>query len=303
MEPEDDQAYDLIRRYLLKGRGFDLSGYSQSFISRSIRKRIGRRGCGTALEYVGLLRRDDEEVNELILALSVNVTDFFRDDDAFTALSSLVIRPLVSQKVEQGWSALRIWSAGCATGQETYTIAICVAEELRKLRPESDLVVRIIGTDLSKKALGYAQRGLYTPDQVKGVPRRILSEYFSATDSGHEIVPLIKRDVKFSEGNLLNRPEKKFFDVVVCRNVVIYFSRPMHDKVITNFHLALKSGGYLMLGRTETLLGSPRRLFEAVDHENRIFRKRPVGVGEMADAQATDSAAGGASDSAHLRFS
>lgn len=303
MDPEDDQAHDLIRRYLLKTRGFDLSGYSQSFISRSIRKRIGRRQCDTALEYVGLLRRDDEEVNEFISTLSVNVTDFFRDGGAFTALSSLVLRPLVSQKLEQGWSALRIWSAGCATGQETYTIAICVAEELRRLRPESELVVRIIGTDLSKKALGFAQRGVYTPEQVKGVPRRILSEYFSTTDSGYQIVPSIKRDVKFSEGNLLNRPDKKFFDVVVCRNVVIYFSRPMHDKVISNFHLALKSGGYIMLGRTETLLGYPRRLFEAVDHENRIFRKRLAEVAWSPDAQATDSATRAASDSADFRFS
>ena len=301
MEGSDSQAQDLIRRYLLKARGFDLSGYSQSFLSRSIRKRVGRRGCEDALEYVGLLRRDDDEVNELISALSVNVTDFFRDDGAFTALSSLVLRPLVSQKIEQGWSALRIWSAGCATGQETYTIAMCVAEELRKLRPRSDLVVRIIGTDLSKEALAHAQRGLYTAEQVKGVPRRLLSEYFTMGSSGYEVVRSLKKDVKFNQGNLLDPPDKKFFDVVVCRNVVIYFSRPMHDKVITNFHAALKSGGYLMLGRTETLLGAPRQLFESVDHENRIFRKSAVPAGTGV-AQAPPSATRGASDNADRRL-
>ena len=301
MEGADNQAQDLIRRYLLKARGFDLSGYSQSFLNRSIRKRVGRRGCDSALEYVGLLRRDDDEVNELISALSVNVTDFFRDDGAFTALSSHVLRPLVSQKIEQGWSALRIWSAGCATGQETYTIAICVAEELRRLRPESDLVVRIIGTDLSKDALAYARRGRYTAEQVKGVPRRLLSEYFESTESGYEVAQSLKRDVKFNHGNLLDPPGKKFFDVVVCRNVVIYFSRPMHDKVVSNFHAALKSGGYLMLGRTETLLGTPRQLFESVDHENRIFRKRPANA--IAEgAHASPSTANGASDSADRRF-
>lgn len=238
----------------------------------------------------------------MISALSVNVTDFFRDDGAFTALSSLVLRPLVSMKIEQGWSALRIWSAGCATGQETYTIAICVAEELRRLRPESELVVRIVGTDLSRKALSYAQRGLYTADQVKGVPRRLLSEYFSASDAGYEIAGSLKKNVKFSQGNLLDSPDRRFFDVVVCRNVVIYFSRPMHDKVIVNFHLALKSGGYLMLGRTETLLGPPRRLFESVDHENRIFRKASEGDA-VASVQATSSAMSGASDRADRRFS
>lgn len=302
MASQNDQAQDLIRRFLQQTRGFDISGYSPSFVSRSIRKRTGRTGCSSPLQYVALLRRDDDEVNELISALSINVTDFFRDDDAFRALSTLVLRPLVSQKVEQGWSALRVWSAGCATGQETYTVAMCVAEELRRLRTDSALVVRIVGTDLSSKALAYAQRGTYTPEQVKGVPRRLLAEYFTRTESGYEILPSIRRDVKFSEGNLLNRPDRKFFDLVVCRNVVIYFSRPMHDRVITNFHAALKAGGYLMLGRTETLLGRPRQMFDLVDHENRIFRKLAAGAAEEA-VQTPPSAIRGVSDRADLRFS
>jgi chemotaxis methyl-accepting protein methylase len=273
MEPEEEQVYDMVRRHLLKARGFDVSGYSKSFLGRAVRRRVGRSQCQSALEYVALLRRNDDEVNELIAALSVNVTDFFRDAGAFEALTYHVIAPLVAQKIELGWSALRIWSAGCATGQETYTIAICVSEQLRRSRQGKNLVVRVQGTDLSRSALRTASQGTYTEAQVKGVPLPILSSYFTKVDSGYEVSPELKRMVRFSLGNLLDRPSLKFFDLIVCRNVVIYFSRPMHDKLVRNFQAALRPGGYLMLGRTETLMGDPRSLFEVVDHENRIFRR------------------------------
>jgi chemotaxis methyl-accepting protein methylase len=273
MVGDDDEVYDLIRRHLLRARGFDISGYSRAFFNRSIRKRVGRTNSRSTLEYVGLLRRSDEEVNELISCLSVNVTDFFRDPDAFDALSALVLRPLVARKTDLGWSALRIWSAGCATGQETYSLAMCVLEEMRKGDARKDLVVRIMGTDLSKAALDFASAGVYSQDGVKGIPRRLLSEYFESCEAGYEASHALKRIIRFGSGNLLDQPTRKFFDLIVCRNVVIYFSRPMHDKVMDNFHQALRPGGFLMLGRTETLMGSRRQLFEGIDHENRIFRK------------------------------
>lgn len=273
MKPDEEQSYDLIRRHLLKTRGFDISGYSKPFLGRAVRKRVGRSGCKHALEYVALLEKSEDELTELIAALSVNVTDFFRDSGAFETLTKRVIGPLVSHKMELGWSALRIWSAGCATGQETYTIAICVAEELKKSRDGHDLVVRVQGTDLSKTALDFAARGMYSEAQVKGIPKDILSEHFIVDDSGYQVSPAIRRMTRFLQGNLLDSPSLKFVDLIVCRNVVIYFSRPMHDVLVKNFFTALRPGGYLMLGRTETLMGPPRRLFEVVDHENRIFRK------------------------------
>jgi chemotaxis methyl-accepting protein methylase len=274
MEPDEEQTHDMIRRHLLKARGFDISGYSRSFIGRAVRKRVGRSGCKDAFEYVGLLRRNEDEVTELIGALSVNVTDFFRDSGAFEALTEQVIGPQIAHKIELGWSALRIWSAGCATGQETYTVAICVAEELKKSGRERDLVVRIQGTDLSRPALDLATKGIYTESQVRGVPKRILFDHFIRSDQGYEVAPHLRRMIRFSQGNLLDRSNHKFFDLIVCRNVVIYFSRPMHDVLVDNFQSALRPGGYLMLGRTETLMGSARSLFESVDAENRIFRKR-----------------------------
>ena len=274
MAGEEDQALELIRKHLLKSRGFDISGYSRSFTERCVRKRVGRTGARSLLEYVGHLRRDEEELSELIAALSINVTGFFRDEGAFETLSKLVLEPLVQRKVEQGWSALRIWSAGCASGQETYTIAVCVSEELKRVKGGEDIAVRIKGTDLSRTALERAREGIYSREQVKGLPRKYLEEYFVETGLDYSVGPALRRLVKFTEGNLLENPVQKHFDLIVCRNVVIYFSRPAHDIVISNLHSALRPGGYLMLGRTETLMGDPRSLFDILDHENRIFQKR-----------------------------
>jgi chemotaxis methyl-accepting protein methylase len=276
MEIGDEQAFDYVRRHMLKTRGIDLSSYSRSFTMRVLRKRMNRVGTDDHMTYVAQLRRSEEETDELVKALSINVTDFFRDRGAFEALAAKAVRPLLTEKSTLGWSSLRIWSAGCATGQETYTLAICVAEELKRLGENSHRpLVRIIGTDLSSRALGIARRAEYASEQLKGLSSKLIDEYFVAKGDMFELSPSITRMVRFSRANLLDKPEQNFFDAVVCRNVIIYFSRGAHDAVIINLHRSLRAGGFLMLGRTETLMGAPRSLFESVDPENRIFRKKP----------------------------
>ncbi len=275
MEIGEEQAFDHVRRHLLKTRGIDLSSYSRSFMMRILRKRMNRVDLDDYMAYVALLRRSEDETTELITSLSINVTDFFRDHGAFETLAAKAIRPLLAEKSNLGWSSLRLWSAGCATGQETYTLAICVAEELKKLGADVHKpLVRIIGTDLSVRALEVARRGEYERERVRGLSRKLMDEYFSEKDGRFEVSPEIRRMVRFRRANLLGAPEQNLFDAVVCRNVIIYFSRDAHDAVIMNLHRALRVGGYLMLGRTETLMGTPREFFESVDSENRIFRKR-----------------------------
>lgn len=272
MELTDDQFLTHVKRHLSKARGVDMSGYSESFVMRAIRKRIGRSGAGGTLEYLRLLRSSEEETSELLGALSINVTEFFRDKGAFESFSKLVLRPLVESKVRTG-ALLRIWSAGCASGQETYTIAICMAEEIKRHGPDRPMLFGIVGSDLSIGALAKAKAGFYTREEVKGLPERILSQYFVKRENGYEVSPHLRRGVRFSRENLLDTPTSRFFDAIVCRNVLIYFSRPMHDTVVMNLHEALRPQGYLMLGRTETMMGNPRHLFEVIDQENRILRK------------------------------
>lgn len=273
METDDGQVVTEVMRHLFRSRGIDMSGYSPSFVMRSIKRRIGRSGCANHSTYLKLLRHSDEETNELLGALSINVTEFFRDKGAFEAWSARVLLPLVSAKRESG-AILRIWSAGCASGQETYTLSICVNEALKKFAHGSIPMVTILGTDISAQALAKAKSGLYTKEEVRGVPEKYLSEYFQRRGNAYEVGESLRKLVRFARENLLDKPSSKYFDAIVCRNIMIYFSREMHEHVVMNLYYALSRDGFLMLGRTETLLGAPRNSFEVVDLESRILRKK-----------------------------
>ncbi|MBU0685550.1 MAG: protein-glutamate O-methyltransferase CheR [Thermoplasmatota archaeon] len=278
METDDSQVVTEVMRHLFRSRGIDMSGYSPSFMMRSIKRRIGRSGCANHSTYLRLLLRSEEETNELLGALSINVTEFFRDKGAFEAWSAKVLLPLVSSKSASG-GLLRIWSAGCASGQETYTLSICVNEALKKCTLGRIPMVTILGTDISVKALAKAKSGSYTKEEVRGVPEKYLAEYFQKHGNAYEVGESLRKVVRFTRENLLDTPSSKYFDAVVCRNVMIYFSRAMHEQVVMNLYHALSRDGYLMLGKTETLMGAPRDSFEVVDLEHRILKKKvhPVG--------------------------
>lgn len=273
MELTQDEFVTQVMRHLFKTRGIDMSAYSQSFVMRGIRKRMDRSGATDYRSYLRLLLHSDEETNALLSGLSVNVTEFYRDRRAFEAFSELVVRPLLLSRAEVG-GILRFWSAGCATGQEAYTIAFCVLDELRRLDLERPPLVSVLGTDISEKALEKARSGIYTKEDVKGLPEKVLSQNFVRRGDSYEVCPEAARMVRFRRENLLEPPSQKYFDAIVCRNVLIYFSRKMHDVVAMNLFHALRRGGYLMLGKTETLMGVPRDSFEVVDLENRILRKK-----------------------------
>src|SRR4030042_4906449 len=237
MEVDDSQVIQEVMRHLFRSRGIDMSGYSPSFVMRSIRRRIGRSGSANHTNYLKLLRTSDDETNELLGALSINVTEFFRDKGAFEAWSTKVLLPLVSSKSESG-GILRIWSAGCASGQETYTLSICVNEALKKCILGRTPMVTILGTDISAKALAKAKSGLYTKEEVRGVPDRYIAEYFQKHGHGYEVRESLRKGVRFARENLLDVPSSKYFDAIVCRNVMIYFSRAMHERVVMTLYTA-----------------------------------------------------------------
>lgn len=273
MDEPEDLFTAQVKRHLLRSRGVDLAGYSPSFVLRAIRKRIGRSDVDSQAAYVKLLIRSEEETSELLNALSINVTEFFRDRGAFETFSAKAIRPLLDYKVSSGGGILRIWSAGCATGQETYTIAMCLAEELAKAGLAELPIMSITGTDISRAAIVKAKKGIYTEQEAAGIPDRLLKKYFVKNGGNFEVSEALGKGVRFHLENLLDKPGSRFFDAIVCRNVLIYFSRPMHETVMENLHDSLRLGGYLMIGRTEALIGQMRSKFEVIDQENRILRK------------------------------
>ena len=273
MELTEDQFTSQVIRHLFKSRGLDLSGYSPSFVMRSIKKRIGRSGVPDYSAYLALLNRSEEETSELLGALSINVTEFFRDRLAWEAFAKEAVRPMLSFKANEG-GIMRIWSAGCATGQEAYTINIIIQDELKKMKTEPKPMVSITGTDLSQNALAKAKSGVYSKEEARSLPDRYISVYFDHKGDLYEASDALRKNMRFVRENLLDEPSQKYFDIVVCRNVMIYFSRAMHDTVAMHLYGALRKGGYLMLGKTETLMGAPRNGFDVVDLENRILRRK-----------------------------
>jgi chemotaxis methyl-accepting protein methylase len=273
MDTAEEAVIVGVKNHLLASRSLDLTGYSHSFVLRCIKRRMGKAGISDYSEYVTRLRKNETETNEFVLALSINVTEFFRDEGVFEAFSTKVIRPILAAKNNIPGGIFRIWSAGCATGQETYTLAICLEEELKRYAGNNNALVSVVGTDLSVSALSKARAGLFTAEQMKGVPDRFRLGYFAKVGDDYQVSEAIRRRVRFLKEDLLKEPSSKYFDAVVCRNVLIYFSRPMHDQVLMNLCKALRLDGYLMLGKTETMMGSPREYFETVDPENRIFRR------------------------------
>lgn len=273
MDIFDDRFLAQVKRHLFKSRGVDLSGYSPSFVMRAIRKRMGRSDSEGYPAYARLLLRSDEETNELLNALSINVTEFFRDKGAFESFQVKAVRPLLESKIASGGGILRIWSAGCATGQETYTIMIGLSEELKRVGKANLPLLSVMGTDLSRDAVAKAKNGVFTMDEVKSVPDKYLSAYFERSGDNFTVAEALRKRVRFHLENLLDKPGSRFFDAIVCRNVLIYFSRPMHEIVMQNLYEALRMDGYLMLGRTEALIGDMRSKFCIVDQENRILRK------------------------------
>ena len=273
MDITEEQFVAQIMRHLFRTRGIDLTGYTQGFVLRSIKKRLGRTGIHDFSQYLKILTDSEEETNQLLAALSINVTEFYRDRGAWDSFSARVVRPLIESK-SNGGGMLRIWSAGCATGQETYTIAMCVIEESKRLRSGQPFLTAVVGTDISVSALRKAKDGFYTEHEVRGVSDKLLKEYFVPRRDGYEVSERLHKGVRFTRENLLDKPSSKYFDAIVCRNVMIYFSREMHDTVTMNLYEALRKGGYLMLGQTETLMGAPRSSFEVVDLEHRILQKK-----------------------------
>lgn len=205
MEPSEDQFVKHVMKHLFKSRGIDMSGYSESFVMRAIKKRVARSGAPDQIGYLRILLHSDSETNELLGALSINVTEFFRDRGAFEAFASKVVRPILATKAAEG-GVLRMWSAGCATGQETYTMAMCLAEELNDLPQDGKPICSVLGTDISKGALAKAESGVYTKEEVKGIPEKLLCRYFAKKGSSFEACQSLSRFTRFAKENILDKP-------------------------------------------------------------------------------------------------
>jgi chemotaxis protein methyltransferase CheR len=250
-------------------RGVDLRQYKENFLRRRLDIRLKARGISDYLQYARILESEPAEFHALMATFSINVTEFFRDVDFYNAFYSHIIPDLHHRT---GSGEVRVWSAGCASGEEPYTIAITFAEAAESLGSFSG---RIIATDLSAKAVEFARQGIYNAARLENLPGELLSKHFTRLPDGrYQVSGRLRAMVDFDVGNLSTMAAPRQLDAVFCRNVLMYFDKEMQLRILTKFHRSLKDGGYFILGQSEAVMGESSALFEAVMPRERIYRKK-----------------------------
>lgn len=269
---------DAVLAELRKSRGIDLSGYRRSMLKRRLAARMARLRCDDPTEYLARLQSDPSECDHLIDAIAINVSSFFRNPIVWEILAQSVLPEILERKRQAGHQEIRVWSAGCAAGEEAYSAAILIH---RALKGElADWRPHIFATDIDNNALKAAAEGIYPRESFKNTKLGILDEYFTAVKRGYRLRPFIRKMVWFSHDSLTSphgfAPKESVFgsfDLVFCRNVLIYFSLELQEAVLDKLIRSMDNGGYLLLGESESLTRKTQPRLAKVDGRNRIYLK------------------------------
>jgi len=284
LEPVTDNHTDLgeILALVLAQTGSDFSDYKQKTLLRRIERRMTVHKLKSLEEYTHYLNEKPEELYELHNDILISVTSFFRDQAAFQVLSNHVSHLIPNDTTKE----LRIWVAGCATGEEAYTVAILLAEHLGQRLHHYK--VQIFGTDLYEGVLTIARQGIYPKTAIAEVPEKLITKYFIQKEGAYQLNNQIRSMVVFARHNLVSDPPFSNLNLITCRNVLIYFNAQLQKNVLELFHYALRPGGLLFLGKSETV-GSSESLFATLDRQTRLYRHRdeiksrlPYGVSHRA---------------------
>jgi two-component system CheB/CheR fusion protein len=265
----DPEELRRLLEFIHRSRGFDFSGYKRTSLQRRLTKRMHEVGIKTPAEYQDYLEVNPREYAELFDTVLINVTSFFRDRPAWAYLADEVIPPLVSSL---GSSPIRVWCAGCATGEEAYTIAIVLADALGEDQFKER--VKIYATDADEAALEHARHATYSPQAVKTLPEEYLSRYFLASSQDYSFLPDLRRSVIFGRNDLVQDAPISRVDLILCRNTLMYFNPETQSHILSRFNFALSEHGFLFLGRSE-MLTTHGGLFTPYNLKWRVFQKVP----------------------------
>ncbi len=248
--------YEVFRRKVTALTGIDLGLYKSQQMQRRIRSLLDKVGTPTFTHYGSLLERDPEELRRFCDYIMINVSEFFRNANKWNELRDVVIPDLIRTR---GRKQLKIWSAGSATGEEPYSLAILSIEA--KLSPQTP----VLASDIDQGAIAIAKRGHYLKRQLVNVPRELVSRYFTTADGGETYLvnSEVKARVSFQRLNLIEDSFSDDFDLILCRNVVIYFSSETKTALYHKFLRALRPGGYLLVGSTEQIFDYRKIGFES----------------------------------------
>ena len=264
-----DASFEALLQFLKRTRGFDFTGYKRASLERRFLRRMETVGCESFGDYLDYLEVHPDEYEELFDTILINVTDFFRDPPAWRHLQEDALPEMLAVTAVD--EPIRVWSAGCATGQEACTIAMALCEALGEESYKRR--VKIYATDIDEDALNVARAATYGAQEVENVPPELLERYFERTDQRFAFRPDLRRTVIFGRNNLVHDAPISRLDLLLCRNTLMYLTAETQAHILRHFHFALRETGVLMLGKAELMI-SHRDLFTADDLKHRVFRKR-----------------------------
>ena len=268
--PESIDALGKIFFLLKQSSGVDFSLYKHTTLKRRISRRMVLQRIERVDDYVTMLRSNPEELRSLFHDLLINVTGFFRDHSVYATLKKKVVPKIIKSKSGQG--EIRVWVPGCATGEEVYSLAICLMEEVTKAK--RNVKLQIFGTDLSELAITKARTGIFSSSIAKDVSPERLRRFFSRLSGGsYQISRMIRDMCTFARQNICEDPPFSRLDLISCRNVLIYLGPELQRKCMPIFHYALNPGGYLLLGTSETI-GTAADLFTLVDKKHKMYCRK-----------------------------
>ncbi len=271
-DAEQDLAFEALLNYLKQSRGFDFTGYKRPSLMRLTKKRMQRVGIDSFNDYQDYLEANSLEVNQLFNALLLNVTTFFRDPPAWEYIAKEVVPRILEAKPNN--ELIRVWSAGCASGEEAYTIAIILAEALGE--EEFRRRVKIYATDLDEEAVAHGRLAAYSSRELRHVPDELINNYFDQSKTVCTFRSDLRRGVIFGRHNLVQDPPISRLDLLICRNTLMYFNAETQARVLARFHFALNDTGFLFVGEAEMLL-TYTNLFTPFKLKYRIFAKLSKG--------------------------
>ena len=260
----NNEEYSYLTRRVFNLTNIDLGFYKDQQMRRRLDGHIARVGAASVAAYCKLLEKDRDALDKLRDFLTINVSEFFRDQEPFIKLRANVLPALLREN-----PALKVWSAGCSHGAEAYSVAILLAELGGYGRHQ------ILGTDIDERTLARARAGgPYAPAEVKNVPKALLLKYFSTSDGAYWLNDQIRHAAQFKHHNLLGDPMPSGFDLVMCRNVIIYFSAEAKNTLFQKLARSLKESGVLWIGGTETVLDAESMSLQRI--HNGFFRRVPA---------------------------
>ena len=267
--PEIDPEFEALLEYIKHNRGFDFTGYKRPSLMRRVQIRMQNANIQTYDDYTDYLEVHPEEFSHLFNTILINVTSFFRDRAVWEYLEKDVVPKIVARK-NLSTDRIRVWCAGCASGQEAYTLAMVLAEVLGL--EEFHQKVKIYATNVDEIALHQARQATYNAKEVEGIPPPLLERYFNHSNGSYIFCPDLRRSVIFGRHDLLQDPPISRIDLLSCRNTLMYFHAETQAKIISRFHFALNESSFLVLGKAELLLTS-NISFVPLNLKQRIFIK------------------------------